>query len=170
MKQNISILMDGELYSDEADVLLEKIIRQPEAQQVWLTYHMIGDALRNSDYLHLQMKQNFKERLHAEPIVIAPYARSSKKFKPLSYAAAASIIAMLTWLSLQIDTRIELNQVQQRTSLSHSMSTPGNGNFVVEANMSNYLLAHQEFSPGSDIRGASSYLRTVSYQSAMVGK
>ena len=50
MKQNISTLMDGELSGDEAEMLLGRIKRHPDAQQEWLTYHLIGDAMRQPDY------------------------------------------------------------------------------------------------------------------------
>ena len=51
MKQNISALMDGELFDDEADALLDKIKRNPDVQTEWDLYHLVGDALRQPDHL-----------------------------------------------------------------------------------------------------------------------
>ena len=52
MKQNISTLMDGELCGEDAEALLGRIKRDPQARQEWLTYHLIGDLLRQPDYIH----------------------------------------------------------------------------------------------------------------------
>lgn len=157
MKQNISTLMDGELSGDEAEVLLGKIKRHPEAQQEWLNYHLIGDALRQPDYLPNHMSAAFFERLHAEPTVLAPQAQRSSKASFFALSAAASIMAMafLAWVSVQIVTEPVIQQAQQRPSALRPANFPTNGS------MNDYLLAHQEFSPGTDVRGASSYIRTV---------
>jgi len=157
MKQNISTLMDGELSGDEADVLLGKIKRHPEAQQEWLNYHLIGDALRQPDYLPNHMSAGFFERLHAEPTVLAPHAQRSSKASFFALSAAASIMAMafLAWVSVQVVTEPVIQQAQQRPSALRP------ANFPTNDSMNDYLLAHQEFSPGTDVRGASSYIRTV---------
>jgi hypothetical protein len=36
--------------------------------------------------------------------------------------------------------------------------------------MNDYLLAHQEYSPSTDVRGASSYIRTVSVKQTVAGQ
>jgi len=79
MKQNISTLMDGELSGDEAEMLLGRIKRHPDAQQEWLTYHLIGDAMRQPDYLPNNMNAAFFERLHAEPTVLAPHSQRNSR-------------------------------------------------------------------------------------------
>jgi sigma-E factor negative regulatory protein RseA len=157
MKQNISTLMDGELSGDEAEVLLGKIKRHPEAQQEWLNYHLIGDILRQPDFIPADMSAAFFERLHAEPTVLAPQAQRSSKASFFALSAAASIMAMafLAWVSVQVVTEPVIQQAQQRPSALRP------ANFPTNDSMNDYLLAHQEFSPSTDVRGASSYIRTV---------
>lgn len=157
MKQNISTLMDGELCGDEAEVLLGKIKLHPEAQQEWLNYHLIGDALRQPDYLPGHMSADFFERLHAEPTVLAPHTQRSSKTGFFALSAAASIMAMafLAWVSVQITTEPVIQQAQLRPSALRPANSP------TSDSMDDYLLAHQEFSPSTDVRGASSYIRTV---------
>jgi len=166
MKQNISTLMDGELCADEAEVLLGKIKLHPEAQQEWLHYHLIGDALRQPDYLPNHMNATFFERLHAEPTVLAPHTQRSSKASFFALSAAASIMAMafLAWVSVQVVTEPAVQQAQQRPSVLRP------ANFPTNDSMNDYLLAHQEFSPSTDVRGASSYIRTVSVKQTVAGQ
>ena len=166
MKQNISTLMDGELCGDEAEVLLGKIKLHPEAQQEWLSYHLIGDALRQPDYLPNHMSAAFFERLHAEPTVLAPHTRRSSKASYFALSAAASIMAMafLAWVSVQVVTEPAVQQAQQRPSALRA------ANFPTNDSMNDYLLAHQEYSPSTDVRGASSYIRTVSVKQTVAGQ
>ena len=166
MKQNISTLMDGELCGDEAEVLLGKIKLHPEAQQEWLNYHLIGDALRQPDYLPSHMSAAFFERLQAEPTVLAPHTRRSSKASYFALSAAASIMAMafLAWVSVQVVTEPAVQQAQQRPGALRAAKFPSNDS------MNDYLLAHQEYSPSTDVRGASSYIRTVSVKQSVAGQ
>lgn len=166
MKQDISALMDGELCGDEAEVLLGKIKRHPEAQQEWLTYHLIGDALRQPDDISMNMNAAFAERLHAEPTVLAPHRRRSSIAGVFAMTAVASImaIAFLAWLSVNLDSESAIQMARQPANAESNVSLPIN-----EA-MNDYLLAHKEFSPSSDVRGAASYIRTVAARQAVAGQ
>jgi sigma-E factor negative regulatory protein RseA len=164
MKQKISTLMDGELCSDEAETLLGKLKHHPEAQQEWLTYHVIGDALRQPDCISGNLNAAFFERLHAEPTVLAPYAQRTPKASFFAMSAVASIMAMafLAWVSLQIDTEPALQQARQGSDVIRPANIP------VNDRMNEYLLAHQEFSPSNDVRGAASYIRTIAIKQSLV--
>lgn len=67
MEHQISTLMDGELCDEEAEVLLGKIKGNAELQQEWEIYHLIGDVLRQVDYVPRDLHATFFERLQAEP-------------------------------------------------------------------------------------------------------
>lgn len=166
MKQDISALMDGELCEDEAEVLLGRIKRQPEARQEWLTYHLIGDALRQPDCISGNMNTAFFERLHAEPTVLAPYRRRSTKAGVFAMSAVASIMALafLAWVSVKLDTEPAIQLAQQPSNAMRNVSLP------VNEGMNDYLLAHKEFSPSTDVRGAASYIRTVAATQAVAGQ
>jgi sigma-E factor negative regulatory protein RseA len=169
MTQNISTLMDGELYGDETDQLLRKIKLNREAQQDWQTYHLIGDVLRQSDYLPRSMSASFFERLEAEPTILAPQRPRSSKVGIVVMSAAASIMAMafVGWLSIQISTEPVAVQAQVNTKVMRTARLPSSANFPTNGSMNDYLLAHEEFSPGTDVRGASSYIRSVSTRQGM---
>lgn len=163
--------MDGELCGDEAEVLLAKIRQHPEARQEWSTYHLIGDVLRQPDYLASNVSAAFLERLHAEPTVLAPHSQRNSKAGLFAMSAAALImvIAWLVWLLMIINAELVIQQVQRSNALPDA-SVLTHANLQVNDNMNDYLLAHQEFSPGTDVRGAASYIRTVATDQTLAGK
>lgn len=160
MKQNISTLMDGELCGDEAEVFLARIKSNPDARQEWLTYHLIGDALRQPDYMAGDLKADFLDQLYAEPTVLAPHGKHRSKAHLLAMSAVASMMAMafLAWLSVRVDSE---PYPQQRPEALRTVSFPLKADFSANGSMNDYLLAHHEFSPASEMRGAASYIRTV---------
>jgi sigma-E factor negative regulatory protein RseA len=160
MKQNISTLMDGELCTEEAEILLGRIKRHPEARSEWSTYHMIGDVLRQPDYVSNDICGVIFERLRTEPTVLAPQGKQNTKAGYFAMSAVASIMALafLAWLSVQIDAEPLHLQAKQVSNVAPAVNLP------VNESVNDYLLAHQEFSPGSDVRGAASYIRTVAYK------
>ena len=169
MKQNISMLMDGELCGDEADTLLKKLNHHSDGQQEWLVYHLIGDALRQPGCIPETIGLSFYERLAAEPTVLAPLARRQAKsgFYAMSAVASIMAIAFLGWVSVQINNEPNNRQLQQQAKLRdnavRAVVSP------INEGMNDYLLAHQEFSPSTDVRGAASYIRTVSVKQITAG-
>lgn len=162
MNQNISTLMDGEMSDEEAVVLLDRIKSDGQAHREWLTFHLIGDVLRQPDYIAPDFGADFFERLRAEPTILAPQARRDSRTSYFAMSAVASIMAMafLAWVSVQVDG---VQVVQQHEQLAQQIpETLPVSNALVNDGMNDYLLAHHEFSPSSDVRGASSYIHTVS--------
>lgn len=166
MKQTISILMDGELSTEESELLLGKIKQHPEARKAWQDFHLIGDALRQPDFVHKDISTAIFERLKNEPTVLAPISKRNSKASYFAMSAVASIMAIsfLAWLSVQIDA-VPLHQQAFQAKIETRQA-----NLPVNDKINDYLLAHQEFSPSTDMRGASSYIRTVSYRQNGAGK
>jgi sigma-E factor negative regulatory protein RseA len=157
MKQEISALMDGEMFEDQADVFLDKLKRHPETQQDWENYHLIGDALRQPDHICKSFGKSFHERLQAEPTVIAPYNnRASQRTRNFALSAVASVmaLALVAWLSMQVgnEPAPQVASVQQDNI---SAIRPAS------VQIDDYLMAHQEFSPSADVHGAASYIHAV---------
>ena len=156
MKQEISALMDGEMFEDQADAFLDKLKRHPQGQQDWESYHLIGDALRQPDHICKSFQKSFNERLQAEPTVIAPYKRTTQRVRNFALSAVASVmaLALVAWLSLQVgnEPAPQIASVQQDNI---SAIRPAS------AQANDYLMAHQEFSPSADVHGAVSYIHAV---------
>jgi sigma-E factor negative regulatory protein RseA len=156
MKQEISALMDGEMFEDQADVFFDKLKRQPEAQQHWESYHLIGDALRQPDHICKGFGKSFHERLQAEPTVFAPYNRTSQRVRNFALSAVASVmaLALVAWLSLQVGNepapQVAAAQVPQDNAVRPASTQADD-----------YLMAHQEFSPSADVHVAAPYIHAV---------
>lgn len=172
MNHKISALMDGELSNEDTEELLGSLKKSPLLQQQWLSYHLIGDVLRQPDYVAEVVNAAFIERLHAEPTVLAPHGKRINKTEYVVMSAVASIMAMafLTWISVQIDDDSTKRQTNQSSAVASSPVLPMRPGEPASNNVNDYLLAHQEFSPGTDVRGASSYLRTVSQRTEGAGR
>jgi sigma-E factor negative regulatory protein RseA len=68
-------------------------------------------------------------------------------------------LALVVWMSVQVGTEPVPQMAMQQQS---SVVRPAN--FPVNKGLNDYLMAHQEFSPSTDVRGAASYIRTVAGQ------
>lgn len=161
MKLKISTLMDGELSDDEAEILLAKLRHDNDARREWQAFHLIGDVMRQPGHLPRDLDPSFFDRLAAEPTILAPQPRQYSRLGYFAMSAVASIMAMafLAWFAMRIDNGQpdpEFRQIaQQSAPVMQAAAAPDN------ESMDDYLLAHHEFSPSTELRGASSYIRTV---------
>lgn len=159
MKHEISTLMDGELFEDETDILFDQIKRDPDAQRDWAVYHLIGDVLRQPDYIHQDIGAQVRERMQNEPVVLAPRGRLLKqKARMFALSAAASVLAVgvVAWMSLQINPEVAPLMAMKPSDIRTV-------NLQIQPRSNDYLMAHQEFSPSNDMNGGASYVRTVIY-------
>lgn len=72
MESRISALADGELDHEEANEILVLAREQPELQQKWHMYHLIGDSLRQTSPLSPDFNSRFSGQLAKEPTVLVP--------------------------------------------------------------------------------------------------
>ncbi|MCC2682176.1 MAG: anti sigma-E protein RseA [Nitrosospira multiformis] len=174
--------MDGELDADDASVVIEQFKNAEELREHWVAYHLISDALGQSEVKPLDITRRVNARLVAEPTVFAvssatlPYP--APKRRPGAYAAAASIAAAMVggWIILQTTQESDLlrqNLAANRTSPSASAATiapvatypaiPAKASIAASesAEINDYLLAHQQFSPSTTMHGAIPFMRTA---------
>lgn len=159
MKQEISALMDGELFEDEADEVFDRLKRNADAHHDWALYHLIGDVLRQPEHIHSDLSGRVRERMQDEPVVLAPRSRAAKqKIRTFALSAAASLVAVgvVVWMSLQVSPETTPQLAMQQTALRPV-------SMQIKPKSNDYLMAHQEFSPSTDMNGGASYIRTVSY-------
>ncbi|HEY2336575.1 MAG TPA: sigma-E factor negative regulatory protein [Burkholderiales bacterium] len=156
MKDRISQLMDGELDDRAAAETIGALRPDGEALQAWRTYHLIGDALRESRVLSAGFSARFAERLASEATVLAPQrARpESRTWLALSAAASFAAVALVGWLAFAPQPGVApapAPVAQAAPAMAPSVAN-------------DYLLAHQGFSPRVSIQGMAPYVRTVSEQ------
>lgn len=156
MKQEISALMDGELFEDEADSLLGQIKQDSGAHQDWELYHLIGDVLRQPEHIHCGLSAKVRERMQDEPTILAPRSRgANQKIRTFALSAAASVLAVgvVVWMSQQITLEAAPQQVAMQSA-----------SMQIKPESNDYVMAHQEFSSGTEMNGEAFYIRAVSYR------
>lgn len=166
MKSKVSALMDGELDQRDVSNVIEAIRKGDDLQEEWEAYHLIGDTLRQSCRLSMNISSSVSQKLKAEPTVLSPNIfTTEKKLKRRLYAfsVAASVIAMVSaWLVMQNlhepQRIIMAEQPNHNNTLSIApivvSSPPLIHNYPhspIEIN--DYLFVHREFSPGGTMRG-----------------
>lgn len=169
MKQHVSALMDGELFDDEAETIVDSLKRNSGAQEDWLLYHLIGDVLRQPDHVHADISMSVRERLQAEPTVLAPRGGAMHRARWFAISAAASVMALTVvgWLSAKVapqGVQQQIAVVQQAGGVRPASWQGTPRGIQARTNVNDYLMAHQEYSPSNNVQGAASYIHTVAGQ------
>jgi sigma-E factor negative regulatory protein RseA len=170
--ERISALMDGELDDGDAVVEIKRLGGDAEAAESWALYHLIGDSLRGEGGVALAPGVGFRERLAAEPTVLAP-RRSTlpRRVRLYALSAAASVagVAVVGWLAV-------VNQ-PGGLDLAPGVIARDDAAFIQPAAMAldesavrEYLLAHQHHSPSSSVQGVATYIRTVGLREGGAGR
>lgn len=159
--ERISELMDGELEAREAQRQLARIKQDQELAHCWNTFHLIGDALRGERPLSREISSRVATQLANEPTVLAPRSFTPKRAATyaVSVAASLSAIALVVWIAFNnplAPTEIAKAPPALPPAPVELVNLPSEGQ------MNEYLMAHQEFSPSTEIQGLAPYIRSVS--------
>ncbi len=144
MESRISALADGELDHEEANAILLSVREQPELQQKWDMYHLIGDSLRQASPFSPDFNARFAGQLAKEPTILAPRRFLPQRRRPLlalSAAASVAAISLVAWVALQFNHESGLGAATN--TLVAEANTAGAPS---EINVNAYLAAHQEYS------------------------
>ncbi|TAK41199.1 MAG: anti-sigma 24 factor [Betaproteobacteria bacterium] len=163
MKATISALVDGEQDAGETGIALAALGSDGEAREAWSTYHLIGDAMRDSDSLSPDFASRVAGRIAQEPVVLAPAAQPAPKrsrWFALS-AAAASVAAIALVATVAVDPRQAQPPVAQAPRAAPAAKA-ALARVPPPAGADDYLLAHQRYSPRNSLQGVVPYVRTVS--------
>jgi sigma-E factor negative regulatory protein RseA len=152
----ISVLMDGELDHREHMPSLARMKSSPVWREDWATYHLIGDTLRQTPSLSKGFDRRFAERLMAEPTALAPRRMVRRPLVALSAAASVAAIALAAWQSMQPSPDLGAGQMAEARNLAAASAAQH-----PRRNVSEYLIAHQEYSPSIAMQGVAPYVRTV---------
>lgn len=161
--QEISALIDGELFEDEVDSLFDQIKPGSQPHADWELYHLIGDVLRQPEHIPSSQSAALRQRLQDEPTILIPRIHAVRRKAPaFALSAAASLVAVgvVAWMSLQISPEAAPKMAMQQ-SRQDGLRPASLKN---QLQSDDYLLAHQEYSPSTDMNGGASYIRTVAYR------
>lgn len=190
MKTKISAFVDGELNTHELAGVIESIETEEASRHTWCVYHLISDALRDTALRGSDFSARVAQALAAEPTVLAPGRLPAERARWMALSAAASVaaVALVGWLAFAPgpEQRPEMSpdvplaaappagqamqaaatqavQPAARPALALERESVAPPPIPVSAQMaSDYLFAHQEFSPGMSLQGLAPYVRTVS--------
>jgi sigma-E factor negative regulatory protein RseA len=141
MKQRVSELMDCELDERSAANVIAAIEADASLKQDWNDYHLIGDALRASAHLDVDVRASVAERLADEPTVLAPRrwgARPRVRVAgAVALAASVSFAAVIGWQQWSRPDHTAM-MVASSQSSDYDQLQP------VSSNADAYFLAHQE--------------------------
>lgn len=160
--ERLSALMDGELNDHEVAGELASIKGDPRREATWAAYHLIGDVLRGEGVEADDFTVRMHTKLDHEPTVLAPrrWMRRTTRRVALPLAASLCGAAVVAWLALSNNASL---------SPQESLVTAATGPQAEEITdpsetdaMSEYLMAHQQFSPRTAMQGVVPYVRTVS--------
>lgn len=176
MKSKVSALMDGELDKQDASNVIETLRRDDELQDEWKTYHLIGDALRQSSRLSMNMSSSVSQKLKTEPTVLFPNNTSSipkqQKHKVFAFSMAASVVVMISAWVIMYNSSYEShqpmvaensNQDSNLTVVPMMVSSPTAVGNYPPAEINDYLFVHREFSPGTNMRGQVTNVHNTEY-------
>jgi sigma-E factor negative regulatory protein RseA len=165
MKENISALMDGELDERASMEALHALRGEGEALDIWRTYHLIGDAMRDTRLLSAGFTARVAERLAAEPTVLAPVKRQPVQRFALAAAAGVAGVALVGWMAFAPQP-----QAPQIAKMQTLVPAPAMAAVPLPPSANDYLLAHQGFSPRVFLQGMAPYVRTVAEHPESGGK
>lgn len=167
--EKISALIDGELEEREARQQLARLNQAEELTHCWALFHVIGDAMRGERPLSQGFGERLSRRLAHEPTVLAPRPVAGKRFAAYALSAAASIaaVALVGWMALfnnPLTPSPDPAPQAQNSPVPAAESAPTAqlASVPSEGTMNEYLIAHQEFSPSTEIQGLAPYIRGVS--------
>jgi sigma-E factor negative regulatory protein RseA len=168
-QERVSAALDGESCDGLAPEQLVAGFSETE-RVVWSQYHMVGDALRSDDLAFdpnstTRFMARFSETLALEAHVLVPAvaARSQKQHPLLRRFAPGAVIAVaaasLTWIAVP--------QLQQVTSngasggLQRVAYTQGSQGMIRDADLDQYLAAHEQFSQQPSLASSMPFIRTA---------
>jgi sigma-E factor negative regulatory protein RseA len=159
MNEQVSALMDGELDERATGETINALRGEGEALESWRMYHLISDAMRDTRLLSAGFTGRVAGRLDSEPTVLAPgrLPRSApvKRFA-LAAAASAAGVALVGWLAFAPQPQAPQPVAQAANAPVVTIST-----VPLPSATTDYLLAHQGFSPRMSLQGMAPYVRTV---------
>jgi sigma-E factor negative regulatory protein RseA len=154
--------MDGELDDRAAGEVIDVLGRDEQALDTWRTYHLIGDALRDSRLLSAGFTARVARQLATEPAVLAPGRLQSQPRTRYALAASVAAVALVGWLAFAPQQSPVAPVARQQPAPIAQARQPAL--VPLPSGTNDYLLAHQGFSPRVSLQGMAPYVRTVSEQ------
>lgn len=178
MKEDISAMLDGEVDAREFDRVLAALREPGDALETWRSYHLISDAMRDTNLVSEGFAARVMSRIADEPTVIAPAsaaanaaaapAPSRPRLFALSAAASVAAVALVGWVALAPQPGADSAIVASAPPKPAVVAAKEPAAVPLTTAADDYLLAHQAYSPRNGFQGVAPYVRTVATRQADV--
>lgn len=166
MKTKISAMIDGELDAHELRDVCASLRHDEDLRRACTTYIVIGDALRREPFLATELAGAVADRLADEPVVLAPRAlrdrlreRDAWQRPAMALAAMVAGIAVVAWLGLPRSAPEGEQLALAGAPAVHSAKVSE----VADADMQEYLIAHQVHGGSFYLNNEAQHIRTVAF-------
>jgi len=161
----ISAYIDGEASPAESREVMSRLKRDDACCQTWQRFHLIGDVMRGDTPLREDFLARFHARMEREPLLLTPRVVWRKTINyTLSAAASVAAVAIVLTLVLTdnpLKPQVQVAVVSKPQPQLQTAAAPQPLPAAQQRRVSEYLMAHQEFSPSTALQGVAPYVRTV---------
>ncbi|PKO26198.1 MAG: anti-sigma 24 factor [Betaproteobacteria bacterium HGW-Betaproteobacteria-8] len=151
MKDQISALIDDEISLQDAEYLYTALKAEGESRECWMTYHLIGDAMRESPIFGPDMRSRIMLQLESEPAVLAPKNTVSAPLRAMKKSSAVWSVAASVAAVMFVGMIVLQQQPQQAEDIMPME--------IAQSLPDEYLQAHQSIAPSS----AAYYIQSASF-------
>ena len=165
-KQQLSILLDGELDFDQALSLHQRIEKEPELQALWHRQNLISQVLRAEPLIlgGETFVAQVSEVVRDEPTFLLPKRRRSFSVPKTALALAASVVFIAFFAFNYLPKGVNHSPTEMRVAERQVSPVPKSvlipAKSVYDARFNDYLVSHQQ---GAFAPGMLSQARVVSY-------
>ncbi|SAL29754.1 sigma E factor negative regulatory protein [Caballeronia peredens] len=186
--ERMSAFVDGESLDEIGNISQFLAELKSDERAAWSAYHLIGDALRSDDLAASPARSSafmtaFSARFEAEAHVLAPAALPAKarggmlRRRVVPAFAVAAAAATLTWIVVpqlqgvdshggaQVASIAPADSVQRVALASVPAATTRapvvEANIIRDADLDQYLVAHQQFSQQPAMPGSMPLIRAA---------
>ncbi|NOX09455.1 MAG: sigma-E factor negative regulatory protein [Gammaproteobacteria bacterium] len=179
IKQQISSMVDDELSSQEQELLMSRMQRDPALRQQWARYHMIGDVMRKQRVMHEDdsIASQVAQAISSEPSYQDKHKSAflQSLLKPVLGLAVAASVAMVSIALVQNMMTQEKSYNAPAMARMDALPVPSPAYVQVSdrqsmdvirlqqnTRLNQYLVNHSEYASSNRVRGMLPYVRVVS--------
>jgi len=173
--EQISALLDDEIEEHEQELLLKRLMQNPELQDTFSRYQLIGDSLRGESNAS-SIAQSVSQQILSEEAHTQEELNSSIRMtmlKPVAGLAIAASVAAMAVVGVQnlgqnTDTGMTPSLVAQTQPAANLRRVGTHWNISqpeTEMRLNGYLVNHSEYTSSINLQGMINYARIAGYDS-----
>lgn len=188
-QDTISALADGQLHGAAFARAVEAVATDPQARQMWLTYHLIGDVLRSKELAHgsdrfvERVRDRLEQKSGIATDLIADSVRQSSakdlsdkensaandpifRWKLVAGFASLAAVAAIGWTVVgSLGAKPEQAQMAVAPAASGTvLAASERGTMLRDARLDELLAAHRQLGGASALQTPAGFLRNAAFE------